>query len=137
MKAIIIFLVICLTLIAFSWAWAEPIPNNLWQGIVAEAANQGYDGMLAITCCYRNRLDSGLNLGCVGLRRADLATFCTKQGVRVTEQAKMAVEAVFVKNCQDVTGGATHYENIEAFGVPKWAKSMQVTCKVKDHTFYK
>ena len=33
--------------------------------------------------------------------------------------------------------GATHYENVEAFGVPSWAKRMRVVAKVGDHTFFR
>jgi hypothetical protein len=33
--------------------------------------------------------------------------------------------------------GATNWENVEAFGVPYWAKDMEITAKIGSHTFYK
>ena len=37
----------------------------------------------------------------------------------------------------DITNGATHWENIKAFGKPKWAEKMIQTYAWKDHVFYK
>lgn len=35
------------------------------------------------------------------------------------------------------TGGATHFENVVAFGVPRWARYMKKTAIVGKHHFYK
>ena len=35
------------------------------------------------------------------------------------------------------TKGATHFENIKAFGQPKWAKNMKQTATIGNHVFFK
>jgi N-acetylmuramoyl-L-alanine amidase len=37
----------------------------------------------------------------------------------------------------DFTGGATHFDNIEEFGLPRWAGAKQVTGKWGNHTFFR
>ncbi len=116
---------------------AYDIPDNMWQGIMAEAANQGYAGMYAVACVYRNRLDKGMPLGCCGLKRKNLDAWRKKQGQELCQTAYSITLKVFELNGEDTTCGATHYENIEAFCMPKWAKNMIITCKIGNHTFFK
>lgn len=112
-------------------------PENLWKGIIGEAAGEGYDGMYAVACAYRNRIRKGLSLGCVALKRRDLDEFVRKQGRKIEYAAKNIVEEVFIRNGKDVTFGSTHYENIERFGTPYWAKNMVKAVKIGSHTFFK
>ena len=111
-------------------------PSNLWKGIVAESASEGYKGMYAVTCVYKNRLKKGMKLGCVGLQRKDLDRFVSQQGAKVSLQAQQAVLQVFEKGYADITNGATHYENLE-FGKPYWFKDMIITQVIGKHTFMK
>ena len=106
-----------------------------WQVIMAEAVSEGYDGMYAVACVIRNR--KGSLDGFYGARRKDLVVFCEKQGKKYIMEAKRIERYVFHENSFDTTGGATHFENIEVFGVPYWAKKMRVTSKIGRHTFYK
>ena len=46
-------------------------PDNLWRGHIAEAVSEGPDGMYAVACVVRNRLNAGMNSGLVALRRRD------------------------------------------------------------------
>ncbi|RKY32659.1 MAG: hypothetical protein DRP74_02145 [Candidatus Omnitrophota bacterium] len=112
-------------------------PEDLWKGIIAEAVSEGYIGMYAVACCYKNRIEQGLPLGCVALKRKDLNNFVKNQGVKYEIMAKNILDKVFYQNGYDVTLGATHYENIERYGYPYWAKEMLVTVKIGQHTFYK
>lgn len=115
---------------------AEP-PANLYKGLIAESCSEGYTGMYAVACVVRNRIDKGMTPGLCALKRKDLNRFVLRQGKKQEQWAKEIVERVFFKNSPDITGGATHYENIQAFGSPKWAKKMKVTCKIGRHTFMK
>jgi hypothetical protein len=125
-------------LIFFLWVGiCFAYPKDLWKGLIAEAVGEGYRGMYAVACVYRNRIREGLPLGCVGLKRKDLESFVAKQGKKYEIMAKQIIEEVFEKNGKDITNGATHYENIERFGIPYWAKEMEVTCKIGNHTFYR
>lgn len=38
---------------------------------------------------------------------------------------------------KDVTNGATMWENIGAFGRPKWADKMEIAYSYKDHIFFR
>jgi len=114
-----------------------PVPENLWQGLIAEDVSGGYTGMYAVACCVRNRLNSGMNHGLCALKRKDLASFCRKEGPRAEKVAKEIVAKVFYEGAPDVTHGATHYEAVERYGLPKWAKRMSVTVKIGEHTFFR
>lgn len=118
-------------------ARAHDVPTNMYRGIMAEAVGEGDRGMYAVACVYRNRLNAGIPLGCVGLKRKDLIRFCNRESAGANNAANRIVSQVFVKHEPDITGGATHYENIEAFGMPRWAKNMKVTAKIGRHTFFK
>lgn len=103
------------------------------QTLVAEAASEGYLGMLGVAEVMRERGWS-LRPFCAS-RRKDLAQFVARQGAKVRQQAHQAVEAA--KAGSRTVKGSTHYENIEAFGVPSWAKGQPVVAKVGHHTFYR
>lgn len=97
------------------------------RAIIGEASNQGYDGMLAVACAIKNR---GTLKGVYGVN----AKHIDKQPKWVWDLARKAWKES--KVC-DVTKGATHWENIKAFGKPYWVKSMVQTYACKDHVFYK
>jgi hypothetical protein len=112
-------------------------PKNLWKGLIAEDVAGGYQGMYAVACCVRNRLNAGMNTGLVALKRKNLDEFVRKEGRKVEFIAKSIVREVFEENGIDTTEGACFYENITAFGMPKWAYSMVKTVKIGEHTFFK
>lgn len=135
---VVLAIVFCQNVVT-SAAGSEAIeyPKNLWKGIIGEAVSEGYDGMYAVTCVYRNRLGKGIPLGCAALKRKDLDRFVEKQGKKYQEMAQRIIIAVFKENGPDITKEATHYENVEKFGMPSWAKKMQITAKIGHHTFFK
>ena len=110
--------------------------KNLWMGIIGEAVGEGYEGMYAVACVYRNRIMAGMPLGCVAMKRNDLDQFVKEQGKKQEIMAKKIIWKVFKDNSPDITGGATHYENITAFGFPFWAAEMKITTTVGSHTFF-
>jgi len=118
--------------------YAESIyPTNLWKGLIAEATSDGYEGMYAVACCVRNRLEKGMNTGLCGLNRKNLNQFIKREGVSREQEAKEIVEKVFKQNSKDVTKGAINFECIERYGTPSWVKGMFKTVKIGEHTFYK
>lgn len=141
MYAVIFFVVIGVLMCIADKAHSEIMaPANLYKGIIGEAVGEGYDGMYAVACVYRNRLEKGLPLGCVALKRKDLDAFVKRQGARYEVIAKKIVQEVFAASISkptDPTHGATHYENLSAFGTPRWALGMVITAKVGSHTFFK
>ncbi len=106
----------------------KPINDNLAiRGIVGEAGNQGYKGMLAVGAAIRNR---GTLRGVYGVKNP----IVDKQPQWVFN---MAAKAWNESRTNDITRGATHWENVKAFGKPYWAKKMTQTIVIKDHTFFK
>jgi hypothetical protein len=97
------------------------------RAIVGESANQGRDGMLAVAGAIRNR---GTLKGVYGLK----SKVSSQQPEWVWQRARLAW-AMSATN--DISRGATHWENIKAFGEPRWAKSLTVTTNIGAHTFYK
>lgn len=99
--------------------------------IIAEACNQGAEGMQAVGEVIRRR--GSLKPFCAA-RRPDLDAFVERQGKQVLAMAK---EAWKRSEHSDITCGSTNYENVKAFGKPRWAKEMIETITIKDHTFYR
>lgn len=131
--SLIILLLLCILVMVFVPA---PVTKGLWKGLVVEAVSEGYIGMKAVACVFKNRLDKDMPLGCKGLKRKDLNEFIIKQGGRYELISKRIINEVFVVGCRDITNGATHYENVKAFGTPYWAKDMKITAIIGNHTFY-
>lgn len=135
--AVLLFLLVML-FICISLAKAEFVaPVNLWKGLIAEDVAGGYQGMYAVACCVRNRLNAGMNHGLVAMKRRDLDKFVKREGRKYELMAKDIIRKVFIESAPDVTQGATHYEAVEKFGLPRWAVQMVRTVKVGEHTFYK
>jgi hypothetical protein len=111
-------------------------PANLWKGLIAEATSDGYEGMYAVACCVRNRLDKNMNTGLCGLQRAKLDDFVKREGKDRERMARSIIKQVFENGAEDVTKGATHFECVERYGLPKWAKGMKKTVKIGEHTFF-
>jgi spore germination cell wall hydrolase CwlJ-like protein len=122
MKKSLIYIFI-LILMFFCIRWSEPLEVR---AIVGEASNQDYRGMLAVACAIRNR---GTLKGVYGVK----ANHVNREPKWVWDMARKAWKESALT---DITNGATHWENL-AFGMPYWTKDMIVTCKIKDHTFYK
>ena len=114
--------------VALSAQANSPIKDDLAvRAIVGEAANQGKQGMLAVACALRNRGHLG---GVYGVKNP----VADKQPAWVWKQAQ---EAWKLSKTKDITGGADHWENVNAFGKPTWAKSMTQTVVIKDHAFFR
>ena len=112
------------------------------RAIIGEAEGEGYDGMYAVACGLRNRgsFDGVYGDRAVILHKGRLWRF--KDG-----QPQYEISTEIIQKAgkawsnaewgEDVTGGATHWENIDQFGVPYWARGLKKTAKIGSHTFYK
>lgn len=112
------------------YAHAEDISTyDAVHAIIGEAENQNYKGMLAVACVIRNR---GTLKGVYGLRakRVRYSLFNEESLI----DAKLAWEE---SAKHDITHGATHWENIKAFGRPYWVENCVETFRYKDHIFYR
>lgn len=99
---------------------------------ITEAGGEGLSGMVAVAEVLRNR---GWDLrGFSGLRRVDRESFLQRQPARIIREARRAVEESL--NGSNTVFGATHFENVEAFGVPSWARNMRVVKRVGRHSFF-
>jgi len=125
---ILLFLFVCITQIQ-----AYQIPDNLYKGLIAEDTSGDYKTYLAIASVVRNRLQKGMTPGLVALKRKDLDVFVAEQiayvlktkQINLESQAKNAIREVLELN-QDYSNGATHYEHTKVYGIPSWAKSMEI-----------
>jgi spore germination cell wall hydrolase CwlJ-like protein len=123
-------------------AWAND--TMVYNTIIAEAASEGYQGMYAVACVIRNisrerniSPEQAVNRYFSGAKRKDLDRFVARQPQYVRDNAREIVTRVFLESAPDTTFGALHFENIEAFGVPYWAKNCIITTKIGNHTFYR
>lgn len=121
-------------------------PSGIWKAVIAENTNpDSYDNYLATVCVVRNRLKQNMNHGLVAMKRKDLDSFVetnasyvrSKYKKDIISWAKKAVYEVFYNNTPDITGGADHYEDVEKYGEPYWAKDMVITKKIGGRTFYR
>ena len=127
MKYIIaIILAFCL---AHSLVFGAELPKDqVIRAMIGEASNQGYDGLYAMACAIKNR---GTLKGVYGAK----AKHVDSEPSWVWKLAKRAYLASL--SGIDVTNGATHWENIKAFGKPYWVDSMVEVYRYKNHIFYK
>lgn len=93
--------------------------------IIGEASNQGKEGMYAVASALLNR---GTTRGVYGCN----APHVRKEPKYVFNMAKEALEKAKIKRLHK----GDHWENISAFGKPKWAYSMKEVYRHKDHVFY-
>lgn len=108
--------------------WGAPIDDSKAVcAIIGEAANQGPTGMLAVACAIRNR---GSLDGVMGLKAVHIRT----EPAWVWKRARVAWTR---SATNDITGGATCWENEKAFRRPYWARYMRKTVVIGDHTFYR
>lgn len=114
--------------------------------IAGEAIGEGYVGMYAVACVIQNRMiKSSMSkrpiLRPVEVTRVGFYGKDNKVALRGYLKAKKALlKLVYTLNrleLKDITGGATHFENVEAYGRPRWSKNMIITCKIGRHTFFK
>lgn len=120
--------------LSYAHSYHHP-PKNLYKGLIAEDASG--KSMYAIACVVRNRLNKGMNPGLCGLKRRALDKFVRREGRKTEHLAKAVVKKVFIEKGKDITGGATHYEAVERYGLPYWAVNMQPTIKIGEHQFFK
>lgn len=117
-----------LTFCSCTPAVAGPIRDaDAVRAIIGEAGGEGRAGMLAVACAIRNR---GTLTGVYGLN--------ARQVDHQPEYVWRAARGAWTASAsRDITCGATHWENVSAFGVPAWARSMTVTTNIGHHVFFK
>ena len=98
-KKIVFVIVAFLSFSDFCFVYAEKIshPKYLYKGIIGEAVGEGYAGMYAVACVYRNRLRKGMPLGCVAFKRGDLDRFVEKQGKSIKKWWQLSLGKFLVK----------------------------------------
>lgn len=112
-----------------SISYAAEIPQDMAvKAILGEAEDQGFNGMLAIAVGIRNR---GTLKGVYGVK-AKRPNTPGMIPVRYWDMARRAWAESETNRIHE----ADHWENIKAFGKPRWADSMQEVYRVKDHVFY-
>ncbi len=98
--------------------------------ITAEAADQSFSTMTGVGEVIRNR---GKIQGFSVLKK-DLPAFFNRQPVWVRYEAEWAWR---LSRWTRMTGGATHFENVQAFGPPPWEFQMRKTAHMGDLQFYR
>lgn len=111
----------------------EPNWPHVESTLIAEAASEGYDGMLAVAEVMRAR-SWNLKPFCAS-RRKDLAAFVAKQPQYVRNDARRALQAA--RAGSTTVHHATNFENVEAFGTPAWAKGKVPVATVGHHVFWR
>lgn len=99
--------------------------------LIAEAAGEGELGMQAVAEVYRRRRSLR---PFSGSRKKNLEVFVRKQGPGIWKAAERAWDRSEKSN---ITKGATHFENVKAFGRPPWAGRMRIVIVIGKHSFFK
>ncbi len=95
--------------------------------LIAEAADQGFKGMLCVGEVLRRR---GSTKGFYGYK----SNMAKRQPKSIWRLAARAWQQSAYSNH---TQGADHFENVRGFGEPWWAKYCVKVYEYKDHVFYK
>ena len=129
-----LFLASCEGSPAPAWAdWNSNLEETYVQIILSEAAGEPMDGQIAVCEVLRNRHWS--TRGFAGIKRADLRKWLARQAPEAFDRAGTAYRRA--RAGSQLAGGATHFENVEAFGTPWWAEKMTKVAKIGRHTFFK
>ncbi len=108
--------------------------ERAWEAVImTEAAGESYEGQVAVAEVLRNR--GWTPRGFAGIRRPDLAHFLAQQPPTVRARAQQALR--MARAGSNLVGGATAFENVETFGLPRWAGTMEATAKIGRHTFFR
>jgi hypothetical protein len=119
--------------LACSLVHADVIPEErAVMAIIGEAENQGSEGMLAVACVIRNRYHRYGFKGIYGEKSPRVVKRLYSDKIYA-----MAKKAWKLSASKDITGGATNWENIKAFGKPCWANRCVEVFRHKDHVFYR
>ena len=113
-----------------SEAYTSSVPftkENIIRGIVGEAEDQGYEGMLAVAEAIRNR---GTLHGVYGIKSERL----TDVEPWVWDQAARAYLASQTSN---TVLGADHWHNTAREGENYWTRRYELMVVIGDHHFYK
>lgn len=108
--------------------------------IAAEACGEGPVGLQAVANVIANRAKKhNITPYEVVSKPHQFSGFTAKNRDRLYSQCKDSADflADFLLNIEDLTDGATHFENVDVFGKPYWVDSMVKTIKIGNHTFYK
>jgi len=117
-----------------AWGYSD---KELAYCVIGEATGEGLVGMTAVTFVYKNRLASGMKLGCEAITRPDIKQFVKREGKKRMEQALDIIAKVNANAIPDITFGANHYLRSDMKKKPRWVDSMTVTTVIGNHTFYK
>lgn len=119
-----------------TFAAYDPTQEAVYEAIVlTEAGGEPFEGKVAVAEVLRNR--GWDTKGFIGIKRRDLQGWLDRN-CNATEDRRLSRFAIDrALGGSNITFGATHFENVEAFGWPKWAKRMKVTAKIGRHTFFK
>jgi len=125
----------------------------LTRGVFAEDAQGGPEGWQGVANTMKNRLKSGkygntykdvINKSLSSVRKKSnqykLSGNQDKMNqyeLNVFNRIKQEVGRVVRDEVPDNTGGATHFENIQQYGVPYWAPEMDVIGQIGSHTYFK
>lgn len=99
--------------------------------ILGEARGETYQGMLAVAEFIRKNGTNRL-VGCNSKIPLKEWVYMEKKGI-----IQRAFKAWYDSKYTNLIGGATHFENVKAFGKPWWSKKMIIVKKIGSHTFYK
>lgn len=112
-------------------AYGQPIADKeAILSIIGEAEDQGYKGMCAVAHAIRNR---GTLNGVYGLH----AKRVVKKLYSPSTYHNAELAWIRSKTEFDFTLAATHWEAVQRYGFPSWARNMVMTIKIKDHSFFK
>lgn len=127
---ILLLITACWFLSGYAMA-SEVIPEEkAILAIIGEAENQGYEGMLAVSCAIRNR---GSLKGVYGLNAPRV-----RHGLYTKGTWLLARKAWRRSSWgESIVGQSNAWENTTAFGKPYWASSCEETVTIKDHVFFR
>jgi len=108
--------------------------------IAGEAGGEGIRGMRAVACVIQNRMNrSGKTARETVLAKSQFASLQSPRLNKLYFAVKPVADrlAKRIGSLEDITDGATSFENVERFGHNHWTKRMKKTCKIGNHTFFK
>ena len=118
------------------------LPGFVLNTVIGEAVGEGIDGMQAVfnvmnnqAAFYKQPLENTVKTKYAAYKRRDLGKFVNRQPREVRD----TVSVLLNSNPDDITNGALHFENVQKYGIPKYAKQeggIIPLAHIKNHLFF-
>lgn len=120
----------------------DPKYRLIAEVIAAEACGEGWEGMIRVANVIDNRAKAWHKTHYeIITQKSQFAGLKHPHRTKIYNQCDIDANTIAIHmlrgNLVDQTNGALYFENVKAYGMPKWARGKKITHKYNKHIFFK